>query len=36
MYKGMIAENFFIEGHGGDMIETYMARPLGVGPIPEW
>jgi len=34
MYEGMIAENFFIEGHGGDMIETYMARPLGSGPYP--
>ena len=34
MYEGMIAENFYMEGHGGDMIETYMARPLGEGPFP--
>jgi len=34
MYQGMIAENLYIEGHNGDMIETYLARPLGPGPYP--
>ncbi len=34
MYEGMIAENIFIEGHNGDMIESYVARPLGPGPYP--
>jgi carboxymethylenebutenolidase len=34
MYEGMIAETIFIEGHNGDMIETYLARPLGPGPYP--
>jgi len=34
MYQGMIAENIFIKGHNGDLIETYLARPLGPGPYP--
>jgi len=32
MYQGMIAENHFIAGHNGDIIESYMARPIGAGP----
>lgn len=34
MYEGMIAENVFNGGHNGDMIEGYLARPLGAGPYP--
>jgi len=34
MYAGMIAETINIEGFNGDLIETYLARPLGAGPYP--
>lgn len=34
MYHGMIAETINIQGFNGDMIETYLARPLGAGPFP--
>jgi len=34
MYEGMIAETINIEGFNGDLIETYLARPLGAGPYP--
>jgi carboxymethylenebutenolidase len=34
MYQGMIAETITIQGHNGDMVETYLARPLGPGPYP--
>ncbi len=34
MYEGLLAENLYIEGHSGDKIETYLARPLGGGPYP--
>ena len=34
MYEGMIAENMSITGHNGDIIESYLARPLGPGPFP--
>ena len=34
MYQGMIAETIYIKGFNGDMIETYLARPLGSGPYP--
>jgi len=34
MYQGMIAETIYIKGFNGDMIETYLARPLGPGPYP--
>ena len=31
-YEGMIAETVLIKGHEGDMIDAYLARPLGAGP----
>ena len=34
MYEGMIAETITIQGHGGDVINAYLARPLGPGPYP--
>lgn len=34
MYEGMIAESIRIEGYGGDIIDAYLARPLGGGPYP--
>lgn len=34
MYESMIAENINISGHDNDLIETYLARPLGEGPFP--
>lgn len=34
MYEGMLAETVGIEGHNGDVIESYLARPLGAGPYP--
>ena len=34
MYEGMLAETVAIHGHGGDVINAYSARPLGVGPFP--
>ncbi|MEE9515761.1 MAG: dienelactone hydrolase family protein [Candidatus Adiutricales bacterium] len=34
MYEGMIAENINIRGHNDDLIESYIARPLGTGPYP--
>jgi carboxymethylenebutenolidase len=34
MYQGMLAETVNIQGHNGDEIETYFARPLGAGPYP--
>ena len=34
MYEGMIAENVYIKGHNEDVIEAYVARPLGPGPYP--
>lgn len=34
MYEGMIAETITIQGHGGDAINAYFARPLGPGPFP--
>ena len=34
MYEGMIAETTTIIGHNGDLIESYLARPLGPGPFP--
>ena len=32
MYEGMIAETVGFEGHNGDVIDGYLARPLGVEP----
>ena len=34
MYEGMLAETITMRGHGGDVINAYMARPLGPGPFP--
>ena len=31
-YEGMIAETVNLEGHEGDQIDAYLARPLGAGP----
>jgi carboxymethylenebutenolidase len=33
-YEGMIAETISINGHNGDRIAAYVARPLGAGPFP--
>src|SRR5690242_20228083 len=32
MYDAMMAETIRFAGHGGDLIEGYLARPLGPGP----
>ena len=34
VYQGMLAETVNLQGHNGDVIETYLARPLGAGPYP--
>ena len=34
MYEGMIAETTTIQGHNGDSIGAYVAKPLGAGPFP--
>jgi len=34
MYEGMIAETVTLQGHQGDFINAYYARPLGAGPFP--
>ena len=34
MYEGMIAETVMIQGHNGDRVNAYFARPLGPGPFP--
>ncbi len=31
-YDAMLAESIRVQGHGGDEIEAYLARPLGPGP----
>ncbi len=33
MYDGIMAESINLNGHGGDLIEAYLARPLGPGPF---
>ena len=33
-YEGMLAETVSINGHNGDRISAYVARPLGAGPFP--
>jgi carboxymethylenebutenolidase len=33
-YEGMLAETLTIQGHNGDAIHSYLARPLGSGPFP--
>ncbi len=34
MYEGMIAETIVQNGHDGQLINAYFARPLGSGPFP--
>jgi carboxymethylenebutenolidase len=34
MYDGILAETTTIDGHEGDAIPAYLARPLGSGPYP--
>ena len=34
MYEGMLAETIAIPGANGDLINAYLARPLGPGPFP--
>jgi len=34
MYEGMLAETIGFKGYNGDVIEGYLARPLGAGPFP--
>ena len=34
MYDGILAETITIQGHDGDDIPAYLARPLGPGPYP--
>ena len=34
MYEGMLAETVPMQGHKGDIINAYYARPLGTGPVP--
>ena len=33
-YEGMIAESVTIQGHQGEYVSAYTARPLGAGPFP--
>ncbi|HEX9879694.1 MAG TPA: dienelactone hydrolase family protein [Candidatus Binatia bacterium] len=33
-YEGMLAETVTIQGHNGDTINAYYARPTGAGPFP--
>lgn len=34
MYEGLIAETIGLQGHNGEAINAYFARPLGAGPFP--
>ena len=34
MYQGMLAETVNLQGHNGELVETYFARPMGAGPYP--
>jgi carboxymethylenebutenolidase len=34
VYDAVLAETIRIDGHGGDVIPAYFARPLGPGPFP--
>ena len=34
MYEGMLAETVMVQGHNGDVVNAYFARPLGPGPFP--
>jgi hypothetical protein len=33
-YEGMLAETVTYPGQGGELINAYLARPLGAGPFP--
>src|SRR5579871_1139650 len=33
-YQGLIGETMAMRGHNGDVLEAYMARPLGMAPVP--
>ena len=33
-YEGMLAETTTVRGHGGDLINAYIAKPMGPGPHP--
>jgi carboxymethylenebutenolidase len=33
-YEGLIGETVAMRGHNGDTLEAYMARPIGVSPVP--
>ena len=33
-YEGMLAETVTMPGYNGDIINAYLARPLGKGPFP--
>ena len=34
MYEGMLAETTTVQGHNGEAIGAYLAKPLGPGPHP--
>ncbi|MCH7606373.1 MAG: dienelactone hydrolase family protein, partial [Chloroflexi bacterium] len=34
MYEGMLAETITVQGHNGDVVNAYFAKPLGAGPFP--
>ena len=34
MYEGMLAETVTMPGANGEIINAYLARPLGAGPFP--
>src|SRR5438034_9320527 len=34
VYEGLLAETVTMEGHNGDQIEAYFARPLGLSSSP--
>ena len=34
MYEGMLAETITVHGHKGEVINAYLAKPLGAGPFP--
>lgn len=33
-YEGMLAETITMAGHNGNLIEAYLARPLGMTQVP--
>ena len=33
-YEGMLAETVMVTGYNGDLVPTYLSRPLGRGPFP--